>query len=299
MLNDNVISEINLLMLNVPNNITPIEKLRWIYIKLGNIFCYDYNYLDRPSDYSGIDFENDFVGRYQSCIEISQIFNLIANNIDENIKCEIVERKNSNIRGIGEKNHVCNLVTLSNGEKYVLDLTLDLYLIQSGCRTREFGFTTLNGDEEIIPLSDCKEMDEKLGLIKADDYTDVKIDKLIEMNKNKKYDNFDQMVNSQIDIINRLMFTFRGYQEGKNYINKLFSSILKCYRKEFNLKYNNEKMVTCFMLTDNNGNEKWYIYHPTLMLIESSKEIIDKMIQSGWKTKSNTLETIIETGKQK
>ena len=75
MINENVIDEINLVALNVPDNITPLEKVRWVYIKLGNIFCYDYNYLDKGKDYFGINYEDNYIGRYQSCIEISNIFN--------------------------------------------------------------------------------------------------------------------------------------------------------------------------------------------------------------------------------
>ena len=298
MLNDNVMGEINLLMLNVPKNATPIEKVRWVYIKLGEVFSYDYDYLDRPEGYVGIDYERDYVSRYSSCIEISEIFNLIVNNIDPNIKSEIVARKNSMIRGIGEKDHVCNIVSLSTGEKYVMDLTLDLYLIQSNCKTREFGFTTLNGDEDIISLYECKEMDENLGLIKNGYYRDDAIDEISYEVMNKNYNSFDEMIEEQIGLINQLMVPFRGYQEGKNYLNKLFSKILKCNRKEFNLKYNDGRMITCFLLTDGD-NEKWYLYDPTLKLIETNKETIDKMMKSGWNTKSHSLETILESERKR
>ena len=50
--------------------------------------------------------------------------------------------------------------------KYILDLTLDLYLIQSGCQTKSFAYETdsLN-TYEIIPSTDIVNIDEKLGLI--------------------------------------------------------------------------------------------------------------------------------------
>ena len=291
MVTDNVMSDINILMLNVPKDLTPLEKLRWVYIKLGNIFCYDYNYLDKD-DNKSIDFENDYIGRYQSCYEISLLFNLIVNNIDENIKCEIVTRRNPFIRGINGEDHVCNIVTLSSGEKYVVDLTLDLYLIQSGCKTREFGFTTLNGDEDIVYQSKCEEMDRKLGFIKDGEYTDDKIDRIADEIYDKKYDSFDEMIDDKIRIINSLMIPFKGYQEGKNYINMLFSKLLKHNRKEFNLKYNDGKMVTCFLLNDD-SHERWFIYDPALNLIETNKDIIDQMLQNGWRTKSTTLESML------
>lgn len=292
MINENVIDEINLVALNVPDNITPLEKVRWVYIKLGNIFCYDYNYLDKGKDYYGINYEDNYIGRYQSCIEISNIFNYIINNIDPNIKSELIERENVKIRGIGEEKHICNLVTFNSGEKYVMDLTLDLYLIQSGCRTREFGFTTINGDEDIISLYECREMDEKLGLINKE-YKDYEIDRYEEELNKKSYSSFDEMINEEITTINKLMVSFKGYQEGKNYLNKLFSKLLKCNRKEFNLKHSNGKMISCYLLT-NDEEELWFIYDGNLGLVKTTPETIDNMLNNGWRTKSTSLEEIIE-----
>ena len=297
MVNDNVMGDLTILLLNIPKNITPIEKLRWVYIKLGQIFCYDYDYLDRENKTS-LAFDKDYVGRYQSCIEVSTIFDLVANNIDENIKSKIIARKNALIRGIGNHDHVCNLITLSSGEKYVMDLTLDLYLIQSGCKTKEFGFTTITGDEDIISQYECKEIDEKLGLVKNGEYTDNKIDMVCDELRHKSYENFDSMIDDEINAINNLMVPFRGYQEGKNYINMLFNKILRCNRKEFNLKYSDGKMITCFLLGDED-NYRWFIYDSALKLIETSKDVISQMLESGWVTKSNSLETIIDEQKIK
>lgn len=298
MIDENVMGEINLLLYNIPSNLNPIEKVRWLYIKLGEIFCYDYDYLDRQEGYSGINFEKDYVNRYESCIEISQILNIIFNNIDSRIKSSIIERKNSKIRGIGERNHICNLVTINDTEKYVMDLTLDLYNIQSGCKTREFGFSTINGDEDIISLKECEIIDKKLGLIKNNSYNDDKIDELSFDEMSKQYSSFDEMINSEISIINSLLISFKGYQEGKNYINKLLSRILRANRKEFNLKYNNSKMITCYMFISD-SEEIWYIYDNNLGLVKTSPSIISNMLESGWKTKSNSLGDILEKGKIK
>ena len=42
-INDNdVTSKINLILANIPDNFTDIEKLRWVYLKLGQVFCYDF-----------------------------------------------------------------------------------------------------------------------------------------------------------------------------------------------------------------------------------------------------------------
>ena len=39
---ENVVGELNLLLLNIPDNLSLIEKIRWLYIKVGKLFSYDY-----------------------------------------------------------------------------------------------------------------------------------------------------------------------------------------------------------------------------------------------------------------
>ena len=145
---ENIMKDLNLIMLNIPNNLSSLEKVRWVYKKAGELFSYDYNYIN--DEESQVIYEKDFIGNYQTCIEISSILNLMLNNIDSNVKSEIVER-NVDSRGRVD-GHKCNVVSIGN-EKYVLDLTLDLYLIQAGFQTKNFGYyTTVYGDEDIIPL---------------------------------------------------------------------------------------------------------------------------------------------------
>ena len=38
----NIASDIRLLLTNIPEGLSEIELIRWIYIKMGNLFSYDY-----------------------------------------------------------------------------------------------------------------------------------------------------------------------------------------------------------------------------------------------------------------
>jgi len=282
--NENIISELNLIALNVPEDLSPIEKVRWVYIKLGSLFSYDYNFTNKQNR---IDFSSDYVSRYQTCVGISNILNLILNNIDQNIKCETITRDGANIRGIYDEKHVANLVTFKTGEKIIIDLTLDLYLIQSGCQTKEFGFTTSSsGEEDIVSLYECREMDFKMGIMQSGQYTDNKIQSVIDKLDFSNSD-FENEIDIKMKSINSLFIPFKGFQESKNYINMLFGKILKHNYKEFNLKYN-DKMISCFVIFDDD-NEVWYLLDSTIGLVKTNPKNIKNMFDNGFTTRSNTI----------
>ena len=289
---ENIMNDLNLIMLNIPKNLTPVEKIRWLYIKTGECFNYDYNLVN--DEEPQVRYEDDFINRYETCEEISSVFNLMLNNIDPNIKSEVMTRPVP-LRGT-TREHKCNLVTLSTGEKYILDLTLDLFLIQAGFQTKNFAFsTTAFGNEDIISLNECEEMDKKMGLIKFGEYTDKKISDAksrINSPKNKNLD-FYESVNLRIEEINKLMYKYAGFIEGRNLIIKLFSELMGYYFKEYYLTYDKE-MVTCLKVSNNNDDEIWYMYSPKFGLIKTEKENITKMLDNGWQTKSNTLEETLK-----
>ena len=69
----NIIPSINFIMSSLPEDLTDLEKVRYIYINLGKLFSYDYRIVadesvaEEPVDYS----KND-IGRYLSLIHISE-----------------------------------------------------------------------------------------------------------------------------------------------------------------------------------------------------------------------------------
>lgn len=287
---DNIINDLNLILLNIPTDLPVIEQVRWLYIKCGELFSYDYR-IAYNTDYARapIDFSKDYISRYQTCTQISYLFNIMLNNI-KGCNSQIITRKGQ-FRGITEFEHVANEVILSTGEKLILDLTLDLYLIQSGCQTKQFGFTSdITNSHDIIPLKECREMDEKLGLIKRNEYTDIKIKELAASFDSKDFSNMktNEIIEYKISKISPIIPSFYGYHEGKQFINKLFIELLKSDYKEYNLyrqrREEETDIITCFKIKD-----LWYVYDQRLGLLKTSSDSINHMLNCGWKTKSESL----------
>lgn len=284
---DNVMDKLNLIMINLPNNLSTIEKIRWIYIKTGEVFSYDFRVVTNM-DYAKvkIDFENDYISKYETCVQIAEVFNIMLNYID-GCESKVIERI-ANVRGIQGENHVANEVTLSTGECFILDLTLDLYLIQSGCQTRQFGYdSSPNKNYDIISLVECRNMDNKLGLIKNERYTDEVIEELKgDLNK-KTYQNDAEKIEDIISDISKIIPSFNGYHEGKQFVNKLFLDLLPYSYKEFNLTYINGdemELLTCFRILN-----VWYLYDSKLGLISTNLSNLKEMLSGGWTTRSNEL----------
>ena len=89
---ENIINELNLLLFNIPQDISLLEKIRWLYIKVGQIFCYDYRIAENINyAINEIDFSKDYINRYQTCTQISCIFNLMLNNL-KGCNSKIIQR---------------------------------------------------------------------------------------------------------------------------------------------------------------------------------------------------------------
>ena len=296
---DNIVSDINLILFNIPENVSILEKVRWIYIKLGELFSYDYTVVSKPKEaLKELTFEDNYISPYQTCIQISQIMNIILNSLGPECKSKIVDTQDS-VRGINNSTHKANSVEFSNGEKYLLDLTLDLYLIQSGCQTKHFGFTTPNGEYDILPLLECERIDKSFGIIKYGEYTDKKINDMKSRLNSIDYSSMteDEILNYKLSMLNTLVPKFRGSHEGKMYLNKLFIEVLKSRFKEYHLTLQREsidELATIYKFID---TDSWYLYTPNLGLFRTSKENIKSMLNSGWISKSNSLFDDLENKK--
>ena len=290
--NENIIDKLNLLLFNIPEDTSLLEKIRWLYVKIGELFSYNYNVLDDESlAKNEVDFSKNYIGRYQTCTQISYILNIIFNNL-EGCTSRVIERK-INLRGANDLVHLANEVTIDSGEKYTFDLTLDLYLIQSGCQTKQFGYTSdIENTCDIIPLVECERMDRKLGLIKGGEYTDSKITRQKELIMKIDYSKLSSIdkVRSKILLISELLPYFYGYHEGKQFVNKLFNELLNLNYKEYNLRYIRDcrmELLTCFKVYSDDIS--WYLYDSNLGIIETKAEKLLKMMSNGWVTKSDSL----------
>ncbi len=301
---ENIVGDLNLLLYNIPQGIPTIEKVRWLYMKTGQLFSYDYRVAENVEITKQTpDFKNNFINRYQTCVQISYIFNIMLNFIP-GVEAKVIKRR-LDFRGHNNLglNHMANEIII-DGKKYLLDLTLDLYLIQSGFQTQHFGYeTNANNDYEIIPLPDCKKMDEKLGILNPNGYKDEKEEEIIQILLRKDYSGMSgkEIIDYKLQYFSELLPQFRGHHEGKQLINKLIREIINTRYKEFNMTYengNNDQIITCFVIA-NQGEETWIIYSNTSGILQTSRETIDRMLANGWKTKSNTLNTLFEEEKTK
>lgn len=295
---NNIISDINLILFNIPNDITSIEKVRWLYIKLGDLFSYNYKVVtSKDESLRKLSFEENYLSSFETCIQISQIMDIVINGMIDGCKSRTIKCDN-NFRGIDES-HVANEITFDNGEKYILDLTLDLYLIQSGCQTKHFGYTSPNGNYDIFPLVECETIDKKLGLIKYGEYIDKKINDLKSRLNNIDYSRLtdEEILQYKINELSTITPKFKGPHEGKMYLEKLFIEVLKTRFKEYNLtqiKDNKMNLVTVFRFID---TDTWYIYSSNIGMIKSSKDNIKTLLNSGWNTRSNSLYEDLEERK--
>ena len=296
----NIIPIINYIMSNIPENLTDLEKVRYIYLKLGNIFSYDYRIMrDINVVTDKIDYSSSSINKYQTCIQISEILALLLNNIDAHCKAKVITRPMQGRDYMQE--HVAVEVEFEDGLKILLDLTLDLYLIQSGMQTKEFGYTNNNtGDYDIISLNECKAMDIKLGYIK-DDYKNKVI-----MDLKHELDTFDygnmntkEILKYKISKIKeKLLIKIPGSYEAMRYITNILITILNreelLMLKQYNLSYNHVEelyMLNIFMFED---IDLIYSFTNELGLEEITYEGIKTMLNRGWKTNSKTLPDVLE-----
>ena len=296
---DDVLGDVDLLKYNVPDNLTPLEKVRWVYINLGKLFSYDYRVASDIRYGTEKMFDPyQFIGRYQTCIQISQILNSFLNSI-EGVDSTIIERVLPNVNSSYGNNHVANSVTLyDKGEKIkiLLDLTLDLYLIQSDCMTRHFAYEDDgSGTYDIIPTDDIRQMDYNIKLIPENKYTD---DEIAEVKKNMgafRGITEKEVIDFRLSLISGLFKRFKGYHEGKQYISLLFKELLRLPYHEYNLYYsdgNGINLKTIYKI-EAGDTEKWIVYSNNSGFMSTSKDKIKNILDHGWATNSKTLYDIV------
>lgn len=297
-IDEDISSAIDLIMLNIPDNLPTLYKVRWLYMKLGELFSYDYRIMsDIEIAKRKIDFSKP-ISRYETCSQISQILAFAINSkIIPNTQAEIIVRDLPNKRTRAP--HEAVKLIIDGKYNYLLDLTLDLYRIQANMQTQNFGYNSLpNCDCEIVPLSDCAIMDEELGIKNENNIFDDKIKstrKYFErITATNKYSN-DLLLEVKMDYIrSELLKSFAGDCEAKRYVEDILINVLseeeKSRLKIYNLSYNNNNdlgLISCFVFDGN--NPKCYVYRNRLGIIRTSPEKLNIMLNGKWHTNSNEL----------
>lgn len=296
---EDVLGDVTLLKYNIPDDLTPLEKVRWVYINLGKLFSYDYRVANDISYGTEKVFDPyQFIGRYQTCIQISQVLNSFLNSI-EGVDSTIIERVLPNVHASYGNNHVANSVTLyDNGEKLklLLDLTLDLYLIQSDCMTKHFAYEDDGtGTYDIIPTGDIRKMDYKINLVPDDKYTDDEIEEVRTALSSIRGVDDNEIIGFRISLISGLIKRFKGYHEGKQYISMLFRELLKLPYHEYNLYYSDGSDINLKTIyrIQSGDTEKWLVYSNNSGFMSTSKEKIKDILDHGWATNSRSLYDVV------
>ena len=296
----NIISSINYIMSSIPENLTDLEKVRYIYINLGKIFSYDYRVIvDESVINEKIDYLNNEISRYKTCYQISEVLTILINGLIPTCHAEILERKLPRRRFI--KEHVATSVSFSDGLKIILDLTLDLANIQGGLRTKEFGYTTNSkGEYDIISQKECEQMDKKLGFI-TDKYVDDYIYEFVQ-NLNKKdfssktkEEILDYKIRKTKEVFSK---DFKGAHEATRYISTLLTKVLSSEEldklRQYNLSYSNSNdfnLITVYAFQDYN---LYYSYSNELGFNKITLDVISDLLKNGWKTNSNSIQSIFD-----
>ena len=286
----NIKNEIDLIIHNIPDDLTEEEKLRWIYIKMGNLFSYDYRVANNIEIGSTkVDFDSDFISNYQICSQICEIMNKVFEMVG--IKSKTFPLKSA--KNLYDIDHTANEIELNTGEKYIIDLTLDLYLIQSGCMTKYFGQMTVDG-YDTFSTSKLESIDEKLHLIKYGEYMDKRIlDKKSVIN-GKKYDGLtdDEKLIRKMEQINEIMPTFQGYNESRLFGDKLLNDFGFIFNR-YNLTHKkSDKFIGCFQLLGDNNI--WYLYIHNIGFIKTNARKLKSMVENGWTCKKESFYSVVD-----
>lgn len=251
-------SSIEQMLKEIPENLTPKEELRYLYLKLGNIFSYNREFLNSRNYRQIRRIYNDFIttymiekGDYQNkitgtCKQFAEMTSDVineANQYKQRIKARAVGYRED------EEGHVEVIATL-DGKNYCLSIDKDLYKIQKGMKTKGFATNRIavDGTEcETMTEEELKEIDTKLEYCKYGMYTDDIIQLLRkEMAEEENWEQFNKGRPKESAFQYKIDFIFRHLKnnqiekdemeiyEVNKYYKKLYGSLLTEEEKQEN-----------------------------------------------------------------
>lgn len=251
---------INNIISNVPDNLTEIEKAKYLYVTLGKIIGYDINTIPEKNEtcnFNSINTINNIWGSLNNLKATNQSYCKLYLYLCSllNIKCEIIS--------VNHNGFLCNKLTINNNS-LIVDLTADIPFIEAGFKTRKFS----NYNDEL-------ELDKKIGYIK-DNYNEIKIDKVLK-NINQDDNNFvfnflvdtqkiikiDNIKPIELGIIYDMLF-HKYCPDNRIIINNLYLNDI----------YNNKEH---FILISYNNMHYSYNYNKQTFMNISEKELINNL----------------------
>lgn len=253
---------------STPKDITPLEKVRWFYIKIGDVFSYNNLIRDNNEE---VHFDSPTISKYQTSYQISTILNELLNKMDPNIKSEVVNNEGN----------YSNRISIDD-KSYLIDLTNDLYRIQTDLKTKEFG----------ISDSELESIDKKLKLYNYG-YTDDKINDLNTRLSFKDFSNnsFEEEVDFRMDAASVFIPQSISFFEGDKFIsNEIIDKLLIGNVDRYVLR--NDKELKSVYLIHKNGEVVTYIFDKK-GLNKSSILDIENLLSNGWV--NNNLKEFIDS----
>lgn len=304
---------------DIPEGLSEIEKIRYIYIKLGKYFVYNINFIINQNEdekqkrvyKKEVNLENLYT-RKHVCSQIAYALAGAINKMVPSVSASTMYRANHELaedEEYGETEHMATKIETKDGEKYLLDLTLDLFRIQNNLQTKEFGFSSyIDDDYDILSLREVREMDNKIGYT----HNGIYMNEFISQMKKEMLD--DELVKDYVigndiqditpDIILKYKLDFilknldlknNGPTEAKDFVVYALEEILTASEqrrvKQFNLykKGNTSKMGVALRLIC--GDDRYYYLRKEEGNFREVKlDHICEMIQNEqWFMKSRTI----------
>ena len=237
------------------NNLTELEKARYLYIELGKLFRFDLDYISM-SDYKtedaywkSVDFDNIEINSF-TCRQISAIYAETLKRAGINAVSINKPKSDEQLMYDPEPNyHRYTVISLSDGREFIADLVDDLAYIQQGMETIHFGndleeklpkVVTLGRDEILaidtkigysypkdIERTSFVYVDDFIQMIKEDMQNEDHLRDYISINFSEEEANnykSNMMIKYKFDVIGRFFNTKKmGAREGKIFLDKMFS----------------------------------------------------------------------------
>ena len=295
---DNLKGKISLILLNMPEDVSDLAKVRYIYKKFGSMFCYDYGIIT-DEEIAGVKVNYENIDKFQTCGQIAEILATALKGINGNVETRIIPRK-ANTNTDHKYEHMATEVKFHDRKddydyKLLLDLTLDLYRIQAGMQTRQFAFTTDESSSyDIISLRECEELDKQLGLYdEMGGYLDTRINEV----KNELAKSDLNTLEKLRYVWNKLGRTFSGPHEARLYFENLIRECVpNCYYKVFNMYYEDvsrTEFESLFIISSADAPDIYLLVDNNVGVVKTDLQTVNNMFKLGWESTSNSIKDVL------
>ena len=282
----------------IPNNLTQIEQARWLYIELGKHFKYDMNVFYLPSEKLGetynkkVDVDREYFEK-TLCKTINEIYIELLKRLK--IKSEL-----KTFDGDYEYNHVGTVIKFDDGLEIFTDLTVDLYRIQNGLKTNNYGYSSPEGVYDILSRIEMKKIDDKIGYTYLGLYMNDFIEIIAEEMKNQEFvekylpKNYGEghVVADKFEfMLKQIPFEKLGYVEARNFLMYLIDTVftdcekqkIKQYDLYRELENDEREFINCIAI--NEQKIKFFIQEENKNIQKVDKEKMNEMFEKGWKNR--------------